>query len=642
MPWIGYAVTILLEIGLTAFLRWLLPIFPLGNFPIPYILLIMLIAYVFGEGPAALALVIGLLAFTHYFVSPHGVGWPPAENVYGWAKLMAFLLGTTVAGFATVLIRRSTRATKLLAEQLLEAKDVSERRQSELEAILSSMVNAVIVVDTNREVVFANDAAQNLSVKHRELGMPLEHWIQDLNLREVDGTPIDLYSHPLVAALRGETVREKLMLADGEDGPDTVLSAASAPVRNSVGEVVGAAATVRNITMQRRLQDDMERQRSLLDSIMQNVPVGITLRATDTTCIIANRALAEINQTPLDIMMGKRANEYLPPRLASDIESATREALSSGRPVMWRDRLVRFADGSEKFFDVQFMPVRTSAGELLGVGSVIVPTTEQVLARRELERLFERERRIAEVLQTNLLSPVPRRIGDFEFETLYKAASAEARVGGDFYDVFRISDDKVGIVLGDVSGKGLTAAVHVAATKYAIRSRTYEQDSPAITMQQVNETLYRETEIEGFITIFVGVLDLKTKRLTYTNCGHEPVIVWSAANKEATLLGPTGPIIGAISGIECEEVCIELKPGDELLLGTDGLFEIKSDDGFLGVEGLLEIYTDLKKSGTTSAADLVQRVVEYCTGEVRDDVAVLRVTSVAESTSIQSAWPSGL
>jgi PAS domain-containing protein len=635
-------VTIVLEIGLTALLCWLLPRFPLGNFPIPYVILIMTVAYFFGEGPAALAFVIGILAFTHYFVSSHGLGWPPAEDVQGWAKLAAFLLGTSVVGFATALIRRSTRATKRLAEQLLEAKNMAERRQSELEAILSSMVNAVIVVDTEREVVFANEAAHGLTSHRRELGTTIEEWIQDVNLREMDGTPIELYGHPLMAALRGETVREKLMLIDGEDGPDTVISATSSPVRNGRGEVIGAAVTVRNITLQRRMQEDMARQGSLLDAFMHNVPIGLTLRGADTRCIMANQALADINQVPLEEMLGKRAREYLPLRLAMDIESATEQVISTGRPVVWRDKSVMFAGTTERFFDVEFIPVLTSNGDLIGVGSVVVPTTDQVIARRELERIYERERRIAEVLQTNLLSPVPRRIGAFEFDTLYRAANLEARVGGDFYDVFRISDDKVGIVLGDVSGKGLTAAVHVAATKYAIRSRAYEQDSPAIAMEQVNETLFRETEIEGFITIFVGILDIRSGTLRYANCGHEPVILWSAAEGQATLLGPTGPIIGAVTGIRCEEASITLNSGDELLLATDGLFEIKCDNAFLEVGGLLEIYTDLKRSGVMSAAGLVKRVVDHCGGEVRDDVAVLRVTAAAEDVPPTSTWPSSL
>jgi len=628
--------------GLTAFLCWLLPRFPLGNFPIPYVLLIMLVAYVFGEGPAVLAFVVGILAFTHYFVSSHGLAWPPADEVHGWAKLAAFLVGTSVVGFATVLIRRSSRANIRLAEQLLDAKKMAERRESQLEGILSSMVNAVIVVDTDRKVVFANDAAQSLSPHRREVGMPIESWIQDVNLRELDGSPIAISEHPLVAALRGETVREKLMLIEGEDGPDTVVSAASAPVRNGAGEVIGAAVTVRNITLQRRLQEDMERQKSLLDAFMQNVPVGLTLRDTDTRCIIANQALAEINQISLEAMLGKRVREYLPPQLAMDIEAATEQVLSTGQPVVWLDKAVTLDDGEGKFFDVQFMPVRTSTGDLIGVGSVIVPTTDQVIARRELQRIYERERRIAEVLQTNLLSPVPRRIGDFEFETLYRAASMEARVGGDFYDVFRISEDRIGIVLGDVSGKGLSAAVHVAATKYAIRSRTYEQDSPARTMEQVNETLFRETEIEGFITIFLGVMDRTTRTLTYANCGHEPIMFWSAAEGKAFLLGPTGPIVGAVSGIHCEEESLSLNFGDELLLATDGLFEIKCDGGFLEVDGLLRIYEELKRSGAASAEKLVQAVVEYCTGEVRDDVAVLRMTAVEEANPPSASWPSGL
>jgi phosphoserine phosphatase RsbU/P len=196
--------------------------------------------------------------------------------------------------------------------------------------------------------------------------------------------------------------------------------------------------------------------------------------------------------------------------------------------------------------------------------------------------------------------------------------------------------------VGDVSGKGLTAAVHVATAKYSIRSHAYETDSPGRVMEMVNETMLRETDAEGFITIFAGVLDTVHRTLIYTNCGHEPVIRWKSAEGKAVLLAPNGPIIGAIPGISCREDTIALEPGDEIILGTDGLFEIRCGEGRLEVEGLLDLFTELKKSGNGTAIGLIERVSDYCDGDLRDDVAILRVVLEKDVPDEAGIWPTGL
>ena len=402
-----------------------------------------------------------------------------------------------------------------LAEQLADAKGLAESRQSELEAILASTPNAVIVVDTDQTVIFANKAASDLTPARRSVGQSLGSWAEAANLRQMDQTPIRMEDHPLVRSLAGETLFERPALIDGESGPDTVVSASSAPIRNSKREITGAVVVIRNIT-------------------------------------------------------------------------------------------------------------------------------EQVRAREELQRMYERERRIAETLQTSLLGAVPRQISGWRFETFYRAARDEARIGGDFYDVFRLTPDKVGIVIGDVSGKGLTAAVYVATAKYSIRSRAYESNSPARVMEQVNETLVREMEADAFITIFIGVLDYPTRTLTYANCGHAPAILWKDREREAVLVEPTGPIVGAVSGISCGEEIIHLRPGDEMILGTDGLFEIHCGEGFLELEGLLAMLADLKRSGEGTASGLVEHITETCGGDLRDDVAVLRVSLEREVPEEVAIWPTGL
>lgn len=245
---------------------------------------------------------------------------------------------------------------------------------------------------------------------------------------------------------------------------------------------------------------------------------------------------------------------------------------------------------------------------------------------QESQARAEHERRIAETLQATLLGIVSDRINGFAFETLYRAAREEARVGGDFYDVFRIAESKIGIVVGDVSGKGLHAAAQVAVAKYSLMCWAHESDSPSVIMEHVNRVLLEELDIESFVTLFIGILDCDAKTMTYTNAGHEPVMLWKAAEGQTLLLGSLGPAAGVTSAFPYAEETIGLQSGDELLLGTDGLVDVQCAERFLEIDNLLELYGGLKRSGTGSAAELVNRLIGCCPdAKLRDDVAILRV-----------------
>jgi serine phosphatase RsbU (regulator of sigma subunit) len=250
----------------------------------------------------------------------------------------------------------------------------------------------------------------------------------------------------------------------------------------------------------------------------------------------------------------------------------------------------------------------------------------EVEARQRIQQSYEREHRIAELLETSLVGAIPEKIDGFGFDTHYRAALEEARVGGDFYDVFRIDGNSIGILIGDVSGKGLSAAVQVAMARYSLRSRIYDSRSPSQVLGQVNRSLFHDMEADSFITVFVGVLNCVAKLLTYANGGHMPAIVWSASEKRAVLLPPTGPLVGAIADATFEERIVPLQTGDEILLGTDGLYEVGCGKDLLGVEGLLSMYEQSMRTEPPSAAELVDQVEGLCDGILRDDIAILRIS----------------
>ena len=201
-------------------------------------------------------------------------------------------------------------------------------------------------------------------------------------------------------------------------------------------------------------------------------------------------------------------------------------------------------------------------------------------------------------------------------------------VGGDFYDLFLIDDHHFCYCVGDVSGKGVPAALFMAVTKTLIKSRAANDLSPASILSHVNTELSHNNDSCMFVTIFLGILDVTTGETVFTNAGHNPPYIKRANGKLVTLDQRHGPIIGAAEGLAYREDVETLAPGDCLFLFTDGVTEAMDEDVRLyGDQRLVDV---LNAHDFTSTEGLVQAAVddvwEYQgNAEQADDVTVMAV-----------------
>ena len=240
-------------------------------------------------------------------------------------------------------------------------------------------------------------------------------------------------------------------------------------------------------------------------------------------------------------------------------------------------------------------------------------------------RAYERERRIAETLQRGLLPVVPETVDNLEIAHFYSPARKEAAIGGDFYDYIELeADDYVGIVVGDVSGKGLEAAVVTAMAKYAVRAYTAEDPEPYEVLRRANNAIVKYTNPELFITMIYGLLYPKDRRFRYASAGHEPLLVYRAREKNAVYLAAEGVAAGIVRDQEFLTHEVVLSAGDMLVFYTDGLTDARSPDGtFLDQEGLAKLVVELAGPPAREfLGKLIQRVRTYA-GEWADDVAVM-------------------
>lgn len=167
---------------------------------------------------------------------------------------------------------------------------------------------------------------------------------------------------------------------------------------------------------------------------------------------------------------------------------------------------------------------------------------------------------------------LPRSFPERTEFSIFASMVPAREVGGDFYDFFMIDNDRLGFVIGDVSGKGIPAAIFMAVSRTLIRATGLKGIPPDECMNYVNRMLCNESVSCMFVTVFYGILNCRTGEVEYVNAGHNPpYIVTSQGIKKVELTG--GAVLGCIEGLVYKSAIIRLNPGEKIFLFTDGVTE---------------------------------------------------------------------
>ncbi len=241
---------------------------------------------------------------------------------------------------------------------------------------------------------------------------------------------------------------------------------------------------------------------------------------------------------------------------------------------------------------------------------------------------IESELKIARAIQMSFLPkkfpPFPERREMDIYATLIPARE----VGGDLYDFFLLDGDHLFFSIGDVSGKGVPAALFMAVTKTLMKGMADRDLAPSALLEAVNGELCRENETSMFVTIFCGVLDLKSGRLSCTAAGHPaPLLIRAGKDPEPLVIGQ-GFLLGALEGVTYRTTEIVLAPGDNLLLYTDGVTEAQNGNReFYGEARLRRVAAVHAAGGTASLVDAVVADVRSFAGDAPqyDDITLLSV-----------------
>jgi sigma-B regulation protein RsbU (phosphoserine phosphatase) len=264
---------------------------------------------------------------------------------------------------------------------------------------------------------------------------------------------------------------------------------------------------------------------------------------------------------------------------------------------------------------------------LFDAGERLAYERELVAARRRAEESEARARVLAETLQRSFLPRDIVALSGLDVGGAYRPAGDGSEVGGDFYDVFRTNPETQAIVLGDVCGKGASAAVVTALARYTVRAEALHVSSPAAVLKGLHQALlnyYPQT----FCTVLFLLLDQVPEghRLTMATGGH-PLPLCRRADGSVETLGRSGRFLGMEETARVSESSAVLSRGDTVVLYTDGVTEAHQGDAFFGEAGIAEVLA----ASAGQAAQAVAAALAFQHGHARDDMAVVVVSQPPES-----------
>jgi len=281
---------------------------------------------------------------------------------------------------------------------------------------------------------------------------------------------------------------------------------------------------------------------------------------------------------------------------------------NGGRPFSRNDRDV-FASVSEQ--------------SAFALGSAIIH------AEAHEKRRLENELKQASEIQKVLLPRNPPELSDYRLASAYLAAR---HVSGDYFDYLPVGEDRFGVAIGDVCGKGIAASLIVAMCRSNLRSRAGESDSPSEVLHQVNRLIFPDIKQDMFVSLLYLVLEKGSNELTLARAGHEPPLIYRKARGEVEVLEVPGMAAGVDSGTVFQRSVrdhrLQLDPGDILVLYTDGIIEAENREGDeYGLDRLRETLCTMERLDADSVVGSIMDDVRNFTrgAQQSDDITLIAV-----------------
>ena len=297
-------------------------------------------------------------------------------------------------------------------------------------------------------------------------------------------------------------------------------------------------------------------------------------------------------------------------------------------PMKLKGRLIGVLNVFNKEGGLGFSPGDQRLLSIIATQSAQVVENSRLMEEEKALEILQEELRLAREIQQDLLPKESPEVSGYAVSGLSEPAT---RVGGDYFDFLDLGQGRLGLCLADVSGKGITAALLMSNVQATIRGQSRVAPDVHTCVAQANDMLHASTHAAKFVTMFYAVLDTETHRLDYCNAGHNPPIMMANQNGPV-LLETGGPVLGVMPGFPYEGGQVEFRPGETLLVYSDGFSEALNER--------LEEFTDERLRASAAARSdlqpgpmldtLLEEVNAFCGDAPQaDDMTIMAVQRLA-------------
>ncbi len=324
--------------------------------------------------------------------------------------------------------------------------------------------------------------------------------------------------------------------------------------------------------------------------------------------------------TALILIFGSAAALFIAGRIVKPVEKM-KERMDS---ISGTDQAFEMDDAYRTGDEIQLL-AETLADLSKKTREYIKNITEITKEKERISAELDLARKIQADMLPNIFPPFPER-KDID---IFASMTPAKEVGGDFYDFFLIDDDHLGMVMADVSGKGVPAALFMMMSKILINNYALMGNSPSQVLEKANAVICQNNDEEMFVTVWFGVLEISTGRITAANAGHEYPIIRKANGEFEIFKDKHGFVIGGMDAMKYKQYEMTLEKGGTLFLYTDGVAEAtNADNELFGTERMLRaLNTDLKASPKQLLENMAGEIDRFVgDADQFDDLTMLAVT----------------
>lgn len=514
--------------------------------------------------------------------------------------------------------------------QRKKGEDALLKSEQEKEAILSSLKNvAVEYLDPQMRIIWVNTAVQ------KSLGLSLHDLCGKYCYQSIQGINAPCPGCKAALTLQtGHPHEGELVTPDGK----TWITRSNG-INGRDGLLQGVVHVAMNITERKRAAEKIAAMTQRLADVIDFLPDATFAIDNQGIVLTWNRSMEKMTGARAIDMIGKGDYEYALPfygirrPILADLALLADEEIEKKYPGLQRDGKTLISEifiptfgPTGSFIWAKATPLYDSLGNIVGSIESIRDITDMRRTEQTLER-SKSELRIASDIQRSFL---PERIPPVSGFDLAATFIPAMEVGGDFYD-FIPGEGKLGIVIADVSGKSVPAALFMALSRTIVRINATHHEKGTDVLEDANNMICADSREGMFVTLFYGVLDGNSRSLIYANAGHPPPLLMRSGSNAFEKLEVTGIALGAIGGAKYDERRVDLSSGDVLVLYTDGVNEAEnSSREQYGIERFCSMVRESCHLGAQGIMDkILGDISQFCEGQAQfDDITMVVVKAV--------------